>query len=345
MGESIIDPLQKSLDRAVFENPDDERPRINPLVSMQIQKGLDQIGSIAPVFDAYLVGSILGKRYNRKSDIDVSVEILEKDADDETRDKLYDLIGRLNGTLAHNSTHPINYHLAFVDEEGDSEDKFDNIYGLDDDSWRKKTEDRHVDPSAFMDDFEERVQSIDYSAMEIRRDLIDLDALKEFSRDEVEDLLDMVQEKLDDIEDNIREMADSEEEIADLRRDAFKYITKEQLKKLGTANALPINIIYKLMERYCYVDLIAELRKILEKDDEIGEDDVPEIKKAFRKFDDQIDDDMDGIGDGEISPAVESRQYAETMFGPSDKPAKRRGFVCVEDAVDSAMGLISHENP
>lgn len=304
IAESIIDPLRKSLDRKIFPEQDEEEPRINPTVEAQIRAAIRKFETIAPVHNFYLVGSILSRRYTDDSDLDVTVEILKDDVDDETEDALYDMLDDLNGQLADGSTHPINYHLNFVEEDEDLSDNFDNIYDFGTEKWKKRSDDRHVDPEEFMDEFQEKVAQLDINSMEIKRDIVDIDRLRKFSKDEIEGLVGMVEDKLDDIEDNIEEMIESEDEIADLRRDAFADITPSQLKRLGSKNALPINIIYKLMERYYYWELISALRDILDEDDEIDEEDLPEIKTAFRKFDNRVYSQMDDIGNGEDEDVV-----------------------------------------
>lgn len=295
--ESIIDPMRKTLDKTVFSNPEDDQPTIDPFIKAQIESAIRVFNEVAPVHDYYLVGSILGKHYNDRSDLDVTVEILKSDVDEATEEKLYGLLDKMNGQNAHNSKHPINYHFNFVDEGEDLSDNFDNIYDIDSGSWKKQTEDRYIDPEEFMDEFDERIQEIDLNAMEIRRDIIDIDMLKSMPKEEIEGLTEMVEAKLEEIEGDIEAMLDLEDGIADERREAFKNVTPSELKELGSKNALPINIIYKLMERYYYMDLIKTLGDILHEDDEIEQEDIPEIKKAFRDFDEDFYDDMEDVTD------------------------------------------------
>lgn len=297
--ESIIDPMQKTLDKAVFLNPDDENAKINPEIKNQVINGIRRFEAICPVHKYYLTGSILSHRYNKDSDLDVEVEILNSDADsDEIVDSLYDTLDALNGSLAGQSTHPINYHLSFVDEDDDLSDDADNIYNFETDSWDKKSKDFHIDPEEFMMEFDDKIMQIDVNAMKIKRDIVDIEMLRQYSKEEIENLLEMVEDRLNDIEDAIDEMVDAEEDIADERRKAFKEVTPEKLEELGTKNALPINIIYKLMERYYYIDLIKKLKSILEDaDHDLEEDDVPKIKNAFKKFDSRVDSEMDDIMD------------------------------------------------
>lgn len=299
LSESIIDPMQKTLDRGVFVNPEEDEATLDPMIKAQIRSAIRQFETICPVKTYYLVGSILSKRYNRRSDLDITVEISKDDADEETQDALYAMLDKINGQMAGGSTHPINYHFNFVDEDEDLTDNFDSIYDLGSDEWTKHSEDRYIDPSEFMDEFDERIREIDLNAMEIRRDIVDIDLLKDYSKDEIEGLVQMVEDKLDDIEDNIEEMVDSEEEVAELRREGFSDITPEELKELGSKNALPINIVYKLMERYYYLDLIKKLKSILDEDDEIEEEDIPRIKSAFREFDSDLYDGVSDAIDGE----------------------------------------------
>ncbi len=295
--ESIIDPMRKTLDKTVFSNPEDDQPTIDPFIKAQIESAIRVFNEVAPVHDYYRVGSILGKHYNDRSDLDVTVEILKSDVDEATEEKLYGLLDKMNGQNAHNSKHPINYHFNFVDEGEDLSDNFDNIYDIDSGSWKKQTEDRYIDPEEFMDEFDERIQEIDLNAMEIRRDIIDIDMLKSMPKEEIEGLTEMVETKLEEIEGDIEAMLDLEDGIADERREAFKNVTPSELKELGSKNALPINIIYKLMERYYYMDLIKTLGDILHEDDEIEQEDIPEIKKAFRDFDEDFYDDMEDVTD------------------------------------------------
>lgn len=286
--ESITDEKHKTLDKKIFTTEMSDWPVLIHSVKSQIMQGVYEFNQIAPVNNVYMVGSLLTKRYSSDSDIDINLEFDADTTDDITKDKLFGLMKSLNGRLAGQTSHPINFHLEFTDDLNSLDnikDRFDNIYNLKNDKWIKQSKDTPANIQTYFDDFIKEVSKIDLATMTIRRNLIDIKKLKEFTVDEVHDLKQKIQSKLFEIERSIETMITTKKELSLLRKLAFqKPITPEELEKIKSKNNLPENIIYKLMERYYYWDLIEKLHEIIGDDGQIETKDINAITKAINDF-------------------------------------------------------------
>ena len=285
ISESVIDIPHKTLDKKVFTDDLSDEPKLVNSIKQQVLMGLDEFRQIAMINKAYIVGSILTRRYNDDSDIDVTMEVDPDTTDEITKSKLMELVRNLSGKLAGQSSHPINYHVTFVEPGKDISGQFENIYDFENDRWLKKTPEYTTDVNSYMQEFAKKVSSLDLAAMQIRRDIIDINILKKLDKDQVENLKQMVEAKLWEIQKAIAMMATTREEMHKLRRIAFERpLTPEELNKIKSRQELPENIIYKLMERYYYWALIDELKKIAGPDQEIKTTDVADVEKAIEDF-------------------------------------------------------------
>jgi len=275
LNESIIDLTRNSLDPTVFEFPDERPPIMHPVIKTQIMSDIEKFKELVPVVVYFCIGSILTKSYTPHSDIDINVQI---DAPDSRMvNGLFDLIRNLNGRLAAGTTHPINY---FVINDDFDLDNADAAYDVANEVWIKEPKDASVDVQGYMNKFQNTVNGIDFSAAELRRDIIDFESLKAMNEDQIKDLKSRIQAKLEEIEDGIESLIRSYKNVRSLRRTAFeKDMTPTEIRKYGKKNKLPENVIYKLLERYYYFDFIQELKHILE-DDKVTDSEVKKVKKA-----------------------------------------------------------------
>jgi hypothetical protein len=194
---------------------------------------------------------------------------------------VFDLVKNLNGKFAAGTTHPINY---FVVEEDYDFNRTDAAYDVANEAWIKEPDHIDLDVQKYMDRFQNTINGIDFTASELRRDIIDLETLKEMDEDQVKDLEAMVQAKIEEIEDGIEGLVRSYKNIRTLRKHGFeKEMTPTEIRKYGRKNNLPENVIYKLLERYYYFEFMGVLKEILA-DDKITDKEIKQVKKAGKNL-------------------------------------------------------------
>lgn len=279
INESVLDIPRNSLDPTVFEFPDGGNPIMHPAIKTQIMSDIDKLREIVDVVTYFVIGSILTKRYNPHSDIDVNVQI--DVPNDRTVEQIHDLIKQLNGKLATGTTHPINYYIM----QGEYNlDKTYAAYDVANEVWIKEPEKVDVEIQKYVDDFQNAVNKFDFNTAELRRDIIDFEEIKSLDKEKVKGIESIMQSKLKEIENKIETLVRSYKDIKTLRKTAFeKDMTTDEIRKYGKKNNLPENIIYKMLERYYYFDFVKKLKKLIE-DDKITTDDIKDIKKAGQEF-------------------------------------------------------------
>ncbi len=279
LNESVIDIPRNSLDNSVWEFPDDGPPIMHPMIKTQIMSDIEEFKEIVPVVLYFAVGSILTRNYSAHSDIDINVQI--DPVSDIVHADVIALVKELNGKLAPGTTHPINY---FVIEDDYDLDKTNAAYDVANETWIKEPTDVNLNVQNYMNKFQSTIDGIDFGASELRRDVIDLESLKEMDEKQIKDLDEKIKAKLSEIEDSIESLVRSYKNVTTLRRQAFeKDMTPEEIRKYGKKNKLPENVVYKLLERYYYFDFIHKLEDIM-KDGDISDNDVRTIKQAGKDF-------------------------------------------------------------
>jgi len=200
--------------------------------------------------------------------------------------KLRKKAAELNGKSAPGTKHPINYFVLVSDEAYDLANQMaDNVYDLQKDEFEKRATVRPIDLDDYMTDFHDRVSKVDILTGELRRDVIDYVSLKKMSRKEVANLESKVKNKLSEIEKDIEGLVSSHKEIRSERMAGFmQKLTPEKLRKYGSSNALPKNVIYKLMEKYYYLQFFIQLEKIIGDDGKLSAKEADKVVAATKEF-------------------------------------------------------------
>ena len=130
INESAIDLPKNSLDETVFDFFDDRPPVLKAGIKYQIAKDVDDIEEMVHIRRFYMVGSILTRTYSKNCDIDVTVEVDERNVDEMLENKLLKTVEKMNGKLATGTTHPINYYIYIKEDTEIDEHRFDGIYDI-----------------------------------------------------------------------------------------------------------------------------------------------------------------------------------------------------------------------
>lgn len=282
MTESVLDIPRDGLDQNVFQFPEQGAPIVNTRIKQQIIAGVEQVHSIIPVQDYFIIGSILTPKYNEHSDIDVCCEV-ETAVNPIALETIVTLLNNINGSLAIGTSHPINYYVV----QGQYDlDKTEAAYDLANDRWIKEPESISFNVRKFMGDFKSRLSGIDLATAELRRSLIDYDELVDLDSSDISNIEAEIQKVISTIEGEVQNIIQMYDNARLLRKNAFaKPMTPMEIRKFGAKNNLPDNVLYKMLERYYYSDLVAKLRSLVDDDDGmVDEDDVPKIKKSFTDF-------------------------------------------------------------
>lgn len=285
LSEAPIDLVRDSLDKAMFDDKEEMKPEIVEFLK-NIVDDLDD--NVTPVIGRALVkGSILSYQWLAHTDVDLLVEI-----DENINDHQWDIIGddiekRYDGLLIPGTKHPLQVFAKRGKYDFGNADGIYDLYR----GWQKGPYTHEADLNQYMDQFEKTVQSIDLDTGELRRDIIDFNIMNDLPKDEVKGIKAMLRSKLDEINDDVDGLLNARQKVKDSRRFAFdRDMTPEEIKKFGSKNLLPANIIQKMLERYHYMGFLGEL-KDLHDDDKIDEDDMDELANIFNL------DDMEEISE------------------------------------------------
>jgi len=289
--ESIIDIPRRTYAPKVFDEADTSNPVIKPSVIKQIETQLKEFESEYPILKISLIGSILTKRYRNDADLDINVLFdVPTDKQEEERTRLSKKYlsasnpDNIQGKLIPGSEHPINYYFI-TDKEtyNDQNKKADAVFDIKTNRFIKRPEDFKFDDFLYIKDFDKKVQEIDVIRGELKRDIIDYDELKELQPNDILNLQDRINDKLEEIEDSIKDIVKIGDGLDTDRRAAFDTdMTPDQIQKYGIKNRLPKNVIYKMLEKYHYLNFYKKCKKILD-DGEVTDAEIDSLKEATGK--------------------------------------------------------------
>ena len=283
--EAVIDIPRRTYAKGVFDDADTDNPKLKQGVLDIIHNQIKQFNDIRPVLKYSLVGSILTKTYRDDADLDVNVlfDVPLEDRD-VVRKELAKSLSSINGALVPGTKHPINYYIITDPNVKETNDKMaDAVFDIKNNTFIRKAKEFKFDPKRYAADFEKKVREIDVVQGELKRDIIDYNELKELNPDDVLNLQDLINEKLNEIEESIEQLVSIGNTVLKDRADAFATdMTPEEIKTFGRKNALPKNVIYKMLEKYHYLTFYKKLKDILS-DGEITDAEINSIDEALDK--------------------------------------------------------------
>ena len=277
--ESVVSLSKEDLDPGVFNAKENGSPVLRDSIKIQILKDVDQIRMVLPVVNFVIIGSILTKNYDRHTDIDVTVQVDAELVDDISTAEVMHLLKQLNGNLAADTQHPINYYIITHDID---ESKAEAIYDIVNEKWLKTPRAYEPDVEKWSAKFQETLKTIDIATGALRRDLIDLSEIRSLDTKNMKYLRFMMKQKLSQIEELINQLIGTYRDVRVSRHLAFdRFLTPQELQIYGSRNHLPENILYKLLEKYYYIQFIKKLEHILDERNELELSDVPKVRKAM----------------------------------------------------------------
>jgi len=277
--ESIIDLPRKTFAKNIFDDPATNNPKLKPEVIAFIDKGLKQFEGIAPIIDYQLIGSILTHRYRADADLDINVWF---DAKTEAKHlELRDKARELNGQNVPGTKHPVNYFAVITKEYFERAGKMaDATFNIKENKMSRIGVEKSFDVDRYMGEFNIEVGKLDIIKGELQRDVIDYQELADLEPDESVELKVRLEGKLKEIEDDVKSLIDIYHVTASDRNAAFTTpMTPKQIAKWGDQQRLPKNVVYKMLEKYHYLDFVRKLDKIIGDDDRLDDKEIKRLVK------------------------------------------------------------------
>lgn len=216
----------------------------------------------------YLLGSIATYNWSDDSDIDVTVLVdvdkyrqYESDGDD-ILDTVSSLL-RSIGTKLFDTDHMVTYFVR-----ADGKLSADAIYDITENKWVREpsSENESIDHELW-EDAEHIAQRIDLKSGNLRRDLVDYNKLNKLVSTLTDDQLTeykwrtLARESM--VLADVIDLIDEYDDLHDKRRDVIESgeLQPDELYDRHRSY-LPDNIIYKILERYGYIQILLLIKKI-----------------------------------------------------------------------------------
>jgi len=289
---SIIDYPHKTLDPKIWDidkDPPVLRENIKEKILSVLYEGLKSFGYIDPesLFRSiHIVGSIGTKFYLPWSDIDVHLIPSENVVDYIELQEI--LREELSGYKI--DLHPVNYYLQ-TDEI--QELKGDALYILNNDTWiiydKKKYDefDPYKEYESIWSKAQEIMNDFVLDVEELRRDIKDVDILKQYVEELDEDqkkwLEEKIKEKLNEIDEDLEQLSDKFTEVHKQRKKSYEMTPEEVLNEIDYSRTSG-NVLWKFIERYGWVSLLHDLREVYE-DTEDEKKQYEEVKDVLKDYD------------------------------------------------------------
>jgi len=295
MRASIIDYPREDLASDIWENSDDGpvlKEAIADEVEDMVYSFLDDAGiPEEALVDLLIYGSILSNQYNSKTDVDARIvldpEIIEETFGEITGDDLYEMGKELiHDILLGGTKHPFNATVVIEGEDtilGESElGELEEtpVYSV-------LTSTFLVDPYFTDSDFEPD-ESLAENSEDAKDEMQVLDALLTELKSDVIDY-DWVQEAVDGVADKEKFMEKLESKLEEIGADSLALVVeytdiRDARYETGKEHADPGNVLYKLLEKYEYVEKLKKLKSIVE--DGFTKSDLPKIEEVIGVEDD-----------------------------------------------------------
>jgi len=267
--ESVIDPKQIELSKHVFKDG-----KLIPSVRFKILRGWGQINKIGPTGHVLIVGGIGTLNYTKESDIDITIKWIGPADNFKAAQKT--AISLSGKEFA--GTHEINYSV----QQNIYPDYFDAIYDVITDHWLKGPSEAGINVDRYIQRFEQVASTITTDKAELLSDLTDYRALNHTTNEDRKKIQELIELKLEEIENNISSLGDQYLEIWAARKGAFDEPDINELKEYGRRNALPDNVIYLLLRKYCYLHFLHTIYKI--SDNGMQKSELDDVEDAYEKF-------------------------------------------------------------
>lgn len=297
---SILDYPQKGLDPDVWETKTGllksqcKTQILNKLYSFFIGQGLSEYAKW--LLDVVITGSLTSYQYTRRSDLDIHV-ILKSKAFLELEDiqipeeELFDVLNDTWRLILNDeekeyltgTRHRLEFYfepLEVMQERLENPEKHDGIYSILEDTWLVPPREIEIDfdPedvfSEVLEEAEKIAKNFDIQLGITFRNLKDAEYLLEtiatFDPTHKIIFAEKLSQKLEEIESDIEKIVEEGNIIKEKRHEDYSMRSKN-------------NLIFKYLSRYGYLYIVSTLKKMLEDDSKITEDEVAKALQVIRE--------------------------------------------------------------
>lgn len=259
---SLLDYKRRSLSPHIWEG-EQLRPQVRAFILGMVKENFP--GSIG----AYILGSITTKHWTNASDVDINI-IYPDNADLDAPRSVADSIAKQKVKVPM-TPHIIGFYVSPKKDVEDNVSKSPGAYNLTSGSWNKPAEELYVDPRQHEKKFQKQIEDVDIGLGELRRDMRDIrliiETFKHAPEDQQQQMLEELERKKDEIEEDLKNLTEEYDDLHQARLRAFEKEVKADpnaVNKHLYNQTLPGNVIFKMMERYGYRDLLERLHSIYE---------------------------------------------------------------------------------
>lgn len=267
------------LDPTVFQFSMEGIPTLRDGIRIQILKDIDEIRKVLPVVNFFIIGDILTKNYETKTPIDVSVQVDEQAVDNiSTADVLY-LLKFLNGHLASDTMHKVNYYIIAYDLD---ETKTDAVYDIMNDRWVKSPKIYDPEIEKWLVKIANMIKSIDINTGKFTQNLVDLEEIHDLDTKYIKRLRIILKQKIAVTSESLKQMCGVFRNSKIFQQSYIDSLTTPQeIKEFSVTNKIPDNITIKLLEKFYLIRLTIKIENMLDERDSLALTDSPELKKAI----------------------------------------------------------------
>jgi len=270
--ESVIDPPQPTLSNHVFIEKNGEYT-LCTRIRFKILKVWAKVNDVATTGRILIVGSITTFNYSDDSDVDVTIQVLNPAEVSEAQKVAI----QYNG-VEKAGPHEINYYAR----QDITYSNYDSVYDVIANKWIQPPREIGVDVDQYMAQFESVVSEIDLDKAELLSDLVDYTRLQQFNGADLSKMQSQATAKLQEIEAEAEKLGDEYLQVKSDRQSAFQEDDLARIREYGSKNALPENVIYLLLRRYCYLNFLHEINGIAQ--DGVDQSEVGDLANAYTQF-------------------------------------------------------------
>lgn len=300
-------PCYPCHDKFIFTDVLSSSPRLQPSVRNTIRLYVGNIKEYLPVSGVKIVGPCLSMVHAPDCPVEVMIEVEDRLAIDPVAGSskmlaAYKDISLIQNTPLPSNPHTLRFLIVNTPEKKDGEDTskayekayehYEDVYDVEADGWIKhdslKTYDSEsemkADVDKFLNDLSRRVAVIDLKVSDASNGIADVEELKQrFKARQLPELKKQLEAKLAQIEADVKTILKRYERLNKARASEYKTADAKKLATLAKNAELPDDIVYRLLERYYYVELSQKLNEILD-GGPVTADSVVDLKTVFDNF-------------------------------------------------------------
>ncbi len=293
-------PYYPCHDKFIFTDVLSASPRLQPSIRNAILLYVGNIGEYLPVAGVKIIGPCLRIDHAQDCQIEVMIEVEDRLKIDPLAggNKMlaaYKDLSLIQNTPIPSNPHTLVFSIVNASVEKDAKkayEEYDDVYDVEKDEWVKhdsldtynSEKEMNADVDKFLNDLSRRVAVIDLKVNDVSNEIMDAEELKSrFKASQLPELKKQLETKLSQIESDVKTILKRYERLNKARASEYKTADAKKLATLAKNAELSEDIVYRLLERYYYVELSHKLNEILD-GGPITADSVVDLKKVFDNF-------------------------------------------------------------